>query len=82
MSWLTEFPWLSIDDQQTAKCSVCTQFPRLADKNSGLLTGKYVYRKSTLNSHQRSYKHIACVQKSQEMKDETQDPVLDNLAWE
>ncbi|XP_051789853.1 uncharacterized protein LOC127529646 [Erpetoichthys calabaricus] len=61
--WLKEFPWVNADDTDSVFCQICRQYPLIADKTSTLFTGKKVDRKDTLQSHQLSVKHIACMSK-------------------
>lgn len=67
-SWLKEFAWLRVDDAGTATCTICREFPSLADQKSGLYTGQLVSRKDTLQTHEKSAKHASCQLKSDREK--------------
>lgn len=61
-NWLTDFPWLRVESEESdiAFCSICRQYPQIADKTSGLYIGKGITRRDTLTSHQLSSKHVSC----------------------
>ena len=63
-SWSKEFGWMDIDVNENALfCRVCRKFPKLNDPGSSLVTGiREKYRKETLKFHERSRKHIKCVE--------------------
>lgn len=67
-TWLSEFPWMRVDDDGTAKCTICRQFPSNADTKCGLYTGMKVTRKDTLQTHEKSSKHMSCQLKSDREK--------------
>lgn len=60
-SWLDEFPWVMYDEQLGKMfCTVCRQFPVIADSSSTFLCGNNSFRKQNLQSHDRSAKHLLC----------------------
>ncbi|XP_045421023.1 zinc finger protein 862 isoform X2 [Lemur catta] len=62
-SWFTQFPWLIMNEEQTALfCSACREYPSVRDKRSRLIEG-YTgpFKVETLKYHAKSKAHLVCV---------------------
>nr|XP_034374691.1 zinc finger protein 862 [Arvicanthis niloticus] len=62
-SWFTKFPWLIMNEEQTALfCAVCREYPSVRDRRSRLIEG-YTgpFKVETLKYHAKSKAHIFCV---------------------
>uniref|UniRef100_A0A452SDC9 Zinc finger protein 862 n=2 Tax=Ursus americanus TaxID=9643 RepID=A0A452SDC9_URSAM len=62
-SWFTQFPWLVMNEEQTALfCSACREYPSVRDKRSRLIEG-YTgpFKVETLKYHAKSKAHLFCV---------------------
>ncbi|XP_059028186.1 zinc finger protein 862-like [Mustela lutreola] len=62
-SWFTQFPWLVMNEEQTALfCSACREYPSVRDKRSRLIEG-YTgpFKVETLKYHAKSKVHLFCV---------------------
>ncbi|XP_073917099.1 zinc finger protein 862 isoform X2 [Castor canadensis] len=62
-SWFTQFPWLIMNEEQTALfCSACREYPSVRDKRSRLIEG-YTgpFKVETLKYHAKSKAHMFCV---------------------
>ena len=74
-SWLTEFPWAGVENGELF-CKVCREYPELSDKDSTLVKGiREKYRKETLKYHNKSAKHIKCIEKKQVLENPTKAPL-------
>ncbi|OBS76349.1 hypothetical protein A6R68_17211 [Neotoma lepida] len=62
-SWFTQFPWLIMNEEQTALfCAVCREYPCGRDRRSRLVEG-YTgpFKVETLKYHAKSKAHMFCV---------------------
>lgn len=62
-SWFTKFPWLIMNEEQTALfCAICREYPSVRDKRSRLIEG-YTgpFKVETLKYHAKSKAHVFCV---------------------
>ncbi|XP_036038734.1 zinc finger protein 862 [Onychomys torridus] len=62
-SWFTQFPWLIMNEEQTALfCAVCREYPSGRDRRSRLIEG-YTgpFKVETLKYHAKSKAHMFCV---------------------
>ncbi|XP_047551285.1 zinc finger protein 862 isoform X2 [Lutra lutra] len=62
-SWFTQFPWLVMNEEQTALfCSACREYPSVRDKRSRLIEG-YTgpFKVETLKYHAKSKAHLFCI---------------------
>lgn len=62
-SWFTKFPWLIMNEEQTALfCAICREYPSVRDKRSRLIEGyRGPFKVETLKYHAKSKAHIFCV---------------------
>lgn len=62
-SWFTQFPWLIMNEEQTALfCTVCREYPAVGDKRSRLIEGyRGPFKVETLKYHAKSKAHVVCV---------------------
>ncbi|XP_052575872.1 zinc finger protein 862 isoform X1 [Peromyscus californicus insignis] len=62
-SWFTQFPWLIMNEEQTALfCAVCREYPSGRDRRSRLIEG-YTgpFKVETLKYHAKSKAHMLCI---------------------
>lgn len=71
-TWLEEFDWVDVVDG-ILYCKVCKEFSQLSDPKSSLVVGiKEKHRKESLKWHNKSLKHVNCVEHKKALANPTQ----------
>ena len=59
--WKNVFVWLEFDEgKEEMFCSVCREFPTLADKSSSFFTGRQAFHVRNIKAHANNRKHEIC----------------------
>ncbi|PIK37367.1 putative zinc finger protein [Apostichopus japonicus] len=75
-SWLKDFPWVKyIKESGQMFCSVCEQYPHLADKKTKLVQGTDILKRETLVLHSKSKAHFKCEEHKKVVENPCQQPL-------
>ena len=73
-SWKKEHTWLEYDEGEM-KCSICLQFPQIAEPTNPFVLGCTTLRKNTVDSHSRNRRHMRCMEAYRNAKKPGQAPM-------
>ncbi|MES9884373.1 MAG: hAT transposon family protein [Sedimenticola sp.] len=78
-TWLEEYTWAKIDNDELF-CDVCREFPDYSDKDASLVKGiRDKYRKETLKYHNKSVKHVKCVEHKRALQNPIETPLSKSI---
>ena len=65
-TWEKTFSWVRHDPEKDQMyCTVCREFPDIADKSSNLFIGTSSYRIRSLQTHDKATEHLRCLKASE-----------------